>query len=364
MTFSDPVDTQVSGPGPVPARTEEPTIGALVHDLSQQLPDLIRSELRLAQAEVTEKGKRAGLGIGMFSVAGLLAFFGVAVLITTAILALDLVMPAWLAALIVAVVLLAAGGVVALAGKKQVAAGVAAEARAGHRGRQGRHRDREGGTGDDASPTPEQLEAEIEVQRAQLADTVDQLTQKLDVKAQAKAAASGRHHADDVRRVRRRRDPRRWPRLVAGSAMTSQSTQGVDRTEPTTPDPDDPRKPDDPTDLEKRTWWYVAQEGVARVQRRPVHRPGGGADLLRRPRHLPGRAGPQRHPRARRPVGEVGADRPRRASAPSSPRMPSARSSPRCSSSPRPRPPGGRCCSVPCSRCGRRRATSGPSPAR
>ena len=50
MTFSDPVDTQVNGPGPVPARTEEPTIGALVHDLSQQLPDLIRSELRLAQA--------------------------------------------------------------------------------------------------------------------------------------------------------------------------------------------------------------------------------------------------------------------------------------------------------------------------
>jgi membrane protein len=42
--------------------------------------------------------------------------------------------------------------------------------------------------------------------------------------------------------------------------MTSQSTQGVDRTEPTTPDPEDPRKPDDPTDLEKRTWWYVAKK--------------------------------------------------------------------------------------------------------
>jgi hypothetical protein len=38
-----------------------------------------------------------------------------------------------------------------------------------------------------SQPTPEQLEAEIEGQRAQLADTVDQLTQKLDVKAQAKA---------------------------------------------------------------------------------------------------------------------------------------------------------------------------------
>src|SRR5918993_558879 len=70
MTFSDSVDSRVSGPGPVPARTEEPTIGALVHDLSQQLPDLIRSDLRLAQADVTEKGKRAGLGVGMFSAAG------------------------------------------------------------------------------------------------------------------------------------------------------------------------------------------------------------------------------------------------------------------------------------------------------
>jgi len=45
----------------------------------------------------------------------------VAVLITTAIVALDLVLPAWVAALIVAVVLLAAGGIVAMAGKKQVA---------------------------------------------------------------------------------------------------------------------------------------------------------------------------------------------------------------------------------------------------
>ena len=42
--------------------------------------------------------------------------------------------------------------------------------------------------------------------------------------------------------------------------MTSQSTQGIDRTEPTTPDPEDPRKPDDPTDLEKRTWGYVAKK--------------------------------------------------------------------------------------------------------
>jgi hypothetical protein len=116
MTFSDPA----SAPGPVPARTEEPTLGVLVHDLSQQIPELIRSELRLAQAEVAEKGKRAGLGIGMFSAAGLLAFFGVAGLLTTAILALDLAMPAWLAALLVTLAVFAAAGIVALAGKKQV----------------------------------------------------------------------------------------------------------------------------------------------------------------------------------------------------------------------------------------------------
>ena len=103
-----------------------PTLGALVHDLSQQIPDLIRSEFRLARRRSPEKGKRAGLGVGMFSAAGLLAFFGVAVLITTAILALDLAMPAWLAALLVAVVLLAGAGAVALAGRKQVEQAVAA----------------------------------------------------------------------------------------------------------------------------------------------------------------------------------------------------------------------------------------------
>ena len=49
--------------------------------------------------------------------------------------------------------------------------------------------------------------------------------------------------------------------------MSSQSTQGIDRTEPTTPDPDDPRKPDAPTDLQKRTWWYVARATALRVSR-------------------------------------------------------------------------------------------------
>ena len=115
----------------------------------------------------------------------------------------------------------------------------------------------------DTHLTPDEIEAQIEAQREHLADTVDQLAHKLDVKAQAKARLDSiRTSARGRRRVRRRRDPRRRPGLVEQAQMTtqSQSTQGADRTEPTTPDPDDPRKPDEPTDIEKRTWFYVARK--------------------------------------------------------------------------------------------------------
>ena len=105
-----------------PRTTDDQTLGALVHQLTQQVPELIRSEIRLAQAEVAEKGKRAGVGIGMFSVAGLLAFFAIGTLIATAVLALALVVDAWLAALLVALVLLAAAAVAGLVGKNKVAA--------------------------------------------------------------------------------------------------------------------------------------------------------------------------------------------------------------------------------------------------
>ena len=100
---------------------QDQTLGALVHQLTQQLPELIRSEMRLAQAEVAQKGKRAGVGIGMFSIAGLLAFFAFGSLVATAILALTLVVDAWLAALIVALVLLAVAAVAGLVGRNKVA---------------------------------------------------------------------------------------------------------------------------------------------------------------------------------------------------------------------------------------------------
>ena len=101
-------------------RTQEPTVAELVHDLSQHTSQLVREELQLAQVELKEKGKHAGVGVGLFSAAGLLAFFGGATLIATAILVLALVLPGWAAALIVAVALFAAAGVAALLGKKEV----------------------------------------------------------------------------------------------------------------------------------------------------------------------------------------------------------------------------------------------------
>lgn len=106
---------------PEPQIGHDPTLGALVNNLTTQIPDLIRSEIRLAQAEVAQKGKAAGVGIGMFSAAGLLAFFGLATLIATAVLGLAHAVDDWLAALIVAVVLFVIAGIVAFVGKNKVA---------------------------------------------------------------------------------------------------------------------------------------------------------------------------------------------------------------------------------------------------
>ena len=105
---------------PRPAIGEDPTLGALVHDMTQQMSTLVRDEMRLAQAEMTQKGKAAGLGIGLFGGAGLVALYGVATLIATVILALALAVPAWVSALVVTVVLFAVAGVLALVGKKNV----------------------------------------------------------------------------------------------------------------------------------------------------------------------------------------------------------------------------------------------------
>lgn len=98
-------------------------VGELIQQLSQQTATLVRQELQLAQVEMKEKGKRFGLGAGLFGGAGVVALYGVGALIATIILVLATFLEAWLAALIVTVVLFAAAGVFALVGKKQVEEG-------------------------------------------------------------------------------------------------------------------------------------------------------------------------------------------------------------------------------------------------
>ncbi|WNI16767.1 phage holin family protein [Actinacidiphila sp. ITFR-21] len=94
------------------------SVGTLVKQGTEQLSQLVRQELRLAQAELTQKGKRAGVGGGLFGAAALFAFFGLAALIVTVIAAIPL--SVWLASLIVAGGLLALAGVLALLGKHEV----------------------------------------------------------------------------------------------------------------------------------------------------------------------------------------------------------------------------------------------------
>ncbi len=94
----------------------------LVNQATAQLSTLVRDELALAKQELAEKGKRAGLGGGLFAGAGVLALYGLGLLLALAVIALDIVWPLWLAALVVTVVVLAAAGVAALLGKRQLTA--------------------------------------------------------------------------------------------------------------------------------------------------------------------------------------------------------------------------------------------------
>ena len=95
-------------------------IGELMSQLSTQTSRIVRDELRLAQKEFQESAKHAGVGAGLFSVAGVLALFGAATVIAAVVAAIALALPVWAAALIVGAALLAAAGVAALVGKRRV----------------------------------------------------------------------------------------------------------------------------------------------------------------------------------------------------------------------------------------------------
>jgi MFS family permease len=100
--------------------SSEASVSELVKALSDQTSRLARQEAELAKSELTVKGRRAGIGAGMFGGAGVLGLYALGALVAAAILGLATAVTAWLAALIVAAVLGALAGALALSGKAKV----------------------------------------------------------------------------------------------------------------------------------------------------------------------------------------------------------------------------------------------------
>ena len=175
------------------------SIGELLSQLSAQTSRLVRDELRLAQKEFQQSAKHAGIGAGLFSVAGLLAFLGLVTLIGAAVAALSLVLPVWAAAVIVAAVLFLVAGVAALIGSTSGRRGHSGSTPDGRNG-ESRHRGSEGSTpwphliptAPSRVPTRASKTSRptLEQTRNELGQTVEALADKLDVKGRAKEKAA------------------------------------------------------------------------------------------------------------------------------------------------------------------------------
>lgn len=120
---TEPVDTQRVPP-------PEPTsLGALLSKVTEQMSRLVRDEFQLAQAQLTEKGKRLGVGAAAFAAAALFALYAFGVLLAAAVLGLSIIVSPWLAAIIVGVVLLVIAAICALVGNSKVKAAQRVEAK-------------------------------------------------------------------------------------------------------------------------------------------------------------------------------------------------------------------------------------------
>jgi len=103
-----------------PRNLDDRSVADLLRQLSDQTATLVRQELELAKAELSVKGKRVGIGAGMFGGASIFGAYAFGALTACLILVLSTALDAWLAALIVAVVYAAIAGVLALTGKTKV----------------------------------------------------------------------------------------------------------------------------------------------------------------------------------------------------------------------------------------------------
>ena len=109
-----------TGAGDARSMADEQSTAELLRRLSEQTTELARKEIELAKLELQEKGRKAGIGAGLFGGAGALGFYALGAFTAFLILVLDTALAAWLAALIVTVVYGAIAGVLALQGKTKV----------------------------------------------------------------------------------------------------------------------------------------------------------------------------------------------------------------------------------------------------
>ena len=104
----------------MPIDRRDESIAELVKDLSRDVSELVHQEIELARAEMTEKGKKAGRGLGMFGGSAAFALVTLGGTMATIVILLDLAMPLWLAALITTVVYGVVAAVLALRGRDQL----------------------------------------------------------------------------------------------------------------------------------------------------------------------------------------------------------------------------------------------------
>ena len=102
------------------ADSRDQSIAGLVKDLANETSTLVRQEIDLAKAEMTERGKRMGKGAGLLGAAALLGLLAAGALTAFLVALLDLTTTTWLAALVVTVALGAIAAALALSGRKQI----------------------------------------------------------------------------------------------------------------------------------------------------------------------------------------------------------------------------------------------------
>ena len=102
------------------ADLRERPIGELFSRLSEETSTLIRQEMELARAELTEKGKEAGKGAGLFGGAATVALLGAGAITAGIILLLDLAIAVWLAAIVVGLIYVGIAALLGLQGRERI----------------------------------------------------------------------------------------------------------------------------------------------------------------------------------------------------------------------------------------------------